>query len=81
VEPIRSIVARFPQRELEIRRLCTRSDDFRSVCADYEEAMKALCHWQKAGGPGEQKVEEYTNFLTELEAEIVAQLNRRGSSS
>ena len=38
VEEIGSIIARFPQRELEIRRRCGQDPRFASVCKDYEEA-------------------------------------------
>ncbi len=80
MEEIRSIVARFPQRELDIRRRCSRDARFRSVCMDYEEAAAALRHWQKAAGDGDRKIGEYTQFLGELEAEILAQLDRPPSN-
>lgn len=79
MEEIRSIVARFPQRELEIRRRCARDTRFRSVCVDYEEAAAALRHWQQVSGAEEEKVEEYRSFLGELEAEILAHLERAAS--
>jgi hypothetical protein len=72
---IRSIVARFPQRELEIRRRCIRDAHFKSVCEDYEEAAAALQHWQNVVREGGQKVEEYTNFVGELETEILTKLD------
>jgi hypothetical protein len=73
---IRSIVARFPQRELDIRRCCLRDPDFKSICEDYEEAAIALHHWQKvAKEEGDPRVEEYTDLLGELEAEILTKLD------
>jgi hypothetical protein len=85
MEDIRSIVARFPRRELDIRRRCARDANFRSICSDYEEAATALRHWQKrakeGAKEGEQRVEEYTSFLSELEAEILAHLNRSISNA
>jgi hypothetical protein len=75
VENIRSIIARFPERELDIRRRCARDARFRSVCTDYEEAAAALRYWKKATREGDRKDEEYSNFLEELEAEILAQLD------
>jgi len=77
MENIRSILARFPQRELDIRRRCRRDPGFKSVCEDYEEATKALHHWRKVAKKGDPKIEEYTNFLGELEAEILAKLGNR----
>jgi hypothetical protein len=85
MEEIRSIVTRFPQRELDIRRRCVRDAHFRSICSDYEEATRALRHWQQvlkeANREGdrnakERKVEEYVNLLGELEDEILAHLSR-----
>ena len=72
---IRSIVARFPQRELDIRRRYIRDAEFRSICEDYEEATDALHHWQEVTNEGDPRVEEYANFLGELEAEILTKLD------
>jgi hypothetical protein len=84
---VRSIVVRFPQREFDIRRRCTRDAHFRSICMDYEEATKALHYWQKVTQEGDRKkeadrnAEEYTNILGELEAEILAHLTRSISNA
>ncbi|MDE5460347.1 hypothetical protein [Bradyrhizobium sp. CSS354] len=79
MEEVRSIVARFPQRELEIRRRFMRDAQFRAVCADHEEAMRALRHWQHAarvGDPdGNRKAAEYEQIVAELEQEALAYLN------
>lgn len=81
MENIRSILARFPEREFDIRRRCARDTCFNSICADYEEAAGALSYWQKIALEGDQKkeadriVEDYANLLGELEAEILAHLN------
>jgi hypothetical protein len=79
MEGFRSIVARFPQRELEIRRRFVRDPHFRSICTDYEEATRALRHWQQAIKQGDReggrKAEEYKNLLIELEKEILAYLS------
>jgi hypothetical protein len=87
MEEIRSIVVRFPQRELDIRRRCARDTHFKSICQDYEEAARALRYWQKAAQAGDRKkeadrkVEEYGSFLGELEAEILAHLDRVTSNA
>ena len=48
MECVRSIVARFPQREFDIRRRCALDAQFKSVCADYEEAAAAFRYdWKK----------------------------------
>lgn len=76
MEDICSIVARFPRRELEIRRRCTQDLTFQAICRDYEEAAAALCRWQSAAEERDQRVEEYASLLEELEAEILAHLDR-----
>jgi hypothetical protein len=87
MEEIRSIVARFPRRELEIRRRCAGDPHFRSICADHQEAASALRYWQKAAKEearkkeGDRKVDEYTQFLGELESEILAQLESTGTKA
>jgi transposase-like protein len=80
MEEFRSIEARFPQRELDIRRRYARDASFRAVCADYQEAAGALRHWRQAakdGNPeGDRRAEEYDNLVIELEQEILEHLDR-----
>jgi hypothetical protein len=76
MEQFRSIIERLPQRELDIRRRYGRDEQFRSVCADYEEAVAALRHWRSLAEQTETKVEEYAGILKELEAEILSRLDR-----
>jgi hypothetical protein len=80
LEEIFSIVTRFPQREFEIRRRCMDDADFKSICANYEEAAAALRHWQKVGKEGDRRVKDYADIIGELEAEILGQLERPSSS-
>ncbi|MBA5776013.1 hypothetical protein H2509_02610 [Stappia sp. F7233] len=75
MEGFGSIVARFPQRELDIWRRCARDARFRAICSDYEEMTAALDHLLKSVGNGDPKIEEYTSFLGELEAEILGYLD------
>jgi hypothetical protein len=75
MEQIDSILERFPQREFEIRQRCANDEQFRSVCVDYEDAAKALRHWRTAAQAGDRRVEEYALFLSELETEILTQLD------
>jgi hypothetical protein len=76
MEDIRSIVARLPRRELEIRRRCAQDPGFRAICRDYEEAAAALCRWRGVAEERDRRVQEYANFVGELEAEILACLDR-----
>ncbi|AYG62103.1 hypothetical protein [Rhizobium jaguaris] len=67
------LISRFPHRELPIRRLLAQSAEFRAVCADYEEALAAMRHWQATNC--DAKAKEYGAFASELEAEIVRMLD------
>lgn len=69
-----SLTARFPDRELAIRRLCHRDSEFLGVCEDYEEAAAALRRWQARADNA--KAEEYRRLVTELEEEILRDLAR-----
>ncbi|GIQ73947.1 hypothetical protein ACE103_06380 [Bradyrhizobium sp. ma5] len=79
MEVIRSIVARFPRRELDIRRCFNRDAQFRAVCADYDEAMKALRRWQQAARQNDPeagpRAADYERLVGELEEEVLAHLN------
>ena len=67
---------RFPERELEIRRLCARDPEFLSVCEDFAEARAALEHWRGMGATAAQRAEEYRALVEELAAAVLAALDR-----
>ena len=69
----RSIVAKLPQHEFDVRRQCGLDNNFRSICMDYEEAAAALRLWQSIDA-GDEKAEEYEVIMGELEKEILALL-------
>ena len=72
---IAAVVARFPLRELEIRRRCAGDPKFGEICEDYGLALAALRHWEGAGPAGATRAEEYRRIVGELEAEILATLD------
>ena len=49
---IAAVVARFPERELEIHRQYARDPKFQEICEDYSDALVALRHWEGAGPAG-----------------------------
>jgi hypothetical protein len=69
---IETLARRFPQHASKIRRLRAHDPDFRSICDDYDDARRALKHWQAAGQAAPERVAEYREILTELEAEALA---------
>ena len=74
-----ALISRFPARELEIRRLHARDEDFRCVCEDYEAAVKALGHWEGAGHNA-ARAAEYRQLSAELAGEIAALLDAAPAS-
>ena len=71
-DEIETLARRFPQHASTIRRLAARDPNFRSICDDYGEAQRALKHWEAAGQAAPERVAEYRQILTELEAEALA---------
>ena len=65
---------RFPDRELEIRRLFGRDEDFRNACRDFDLAVKALKHWECVENSA-ARMAEYRQIVDEIEAEIAALLD------
>jgi hypothetical protein len=65
-----ALVSRFPRHELAIRRLYTYNAMFREICADYDEAVRALRYWQSAASSSDPRIEQYRELVNELESEI-----------
>jgi hypothetical protein len=71
-DEIDTLACRFPQHASTIRRLQARDPEFRSICDDYDDAQRALKHWEAAGQTAPEMVAEYRQILAELEAEALA---------
>jgi hypothetical protein len=71
-DEIEALACRFPQHASAIRRLHARDPDFRSICDDYDDAQRALKHWEAAGRAAPERVAEYREILKELEEEALA---------
>jgi hypothetical protein len=74
-----SFIARWADREIEIRLLCARDPTFLSILEDYDEAVGALAHWEQAAGPGDQRTTDYREIAEELERELLARLGPQRS--
>jgi hypothetical protein len=70
-----AVVARFPQRELEIHRQYARDPKFREICEDYGVALAELQHCEAAGPAGVGRADDYRRIRDELEAEILGVLD------
>lgn len=74
MERLPALLERFPARELEVRRLCARDEDFCCACEDYEVAVKALRHWERDEN-NMVRAAEYRQLADEIADEIVARLD------
>jgi hypothetical protein len=79
MQSLPGLLERFPARELEIRRLCARDDDFRSVCEDHEVALKALQHWESVA-QNAVRADEYRQLAGEIADEIAVRLDAASAS-
>jgi hypothetical protein len=75
-----ALIARFPTRELEIRRLCAQDEEFRCASDDYEVAVKALEHWEHVE-PNAARASEYRQLTEELAVEIAELLDAASVST
>ena len=71
-DEIESLARRFPQHASTIRRLQACDLSFRSIGDDYGAAQRALRHGEAAGQAAPERVAEYRQILTEVEAEALA---------
>jgi hypothetical protein len=69
-----ALVRRFPDHAWNIRRLEAEDANFRAICEDYADALRALGRWQGAGESARRRIEEYRQIVTELEDEALAAL-------
>ena len=76
-DQIEAMIQRFPQHAAAMRRLEAEDPNFRAICDDYGEALRALDYWQTTASSSPQKVVEYRQVVTELEAEALALLDAR----
>jgi hypothetical protein len=71
------VLARFPERANEIRRMCLRDSFFRSICEDLILAYGSLGRSGLNGDAGlSPAARELRSICEELEAELLAHLDR-----
>ncbi len=65
------VMKQFPDNKVAIKRLFAESENFRSVCEDYQICSEALRHWnQSVSEEATARREEYAAILRDLEGEI-----------
>jgi hypothetical protein len=78
MDEIDALAQRFPDHVWTIRQLHRRDGEFRSLCEDYGEALRALEHWKRFGVPSDKRVEEYRELAKDLEDEVLRRVTARG---
>ena len=79
MQSLSGLLERFPSRELDIHRLCARDAEFRSVCEDYEVALKAFQHWESVA-QNAVRADEYRQLAGEIADEIAVRLDAASAS-
>ena len=66
---------RFPNKSETIRHLMAENSEFRAICEDYGDCIRARQFWGQSTAPeAETRVNEYRSLVEELEKEIVEAL-------
>jgi hypothetical protein len=78
MDEIDALAQRFPEHVWTMRQLHRRDAEFRALCEDYGETLRALEHWQRVGGPSDKRVDEYRELAKELEDEVLRRVTAQG---
>jgi len=74
-DPLREVLARFPESRDRICELLQADRQFRELCADYGECIAALRRfWKQDAGRG-GRIEQYTELRVSLEQELAEKIS------
>jgi hypothetical protein len=76
MDALEALVRSLPESAERIRRRYWRDPEFRTVCEDHRDALKALARLQGLPSPDAGRVEEYRQLAAELLAEAREMLRR-----
>lgn len=62
-----AVIRRFPEHEVQVRRLYASSDEFRALCEDHALAASAVVRWND----DRTRSEPYRLLVDELESEVL----------
>jgi hypothetical protein len=72
MDEIDALTRKYPEHAGTIRQLRRRDEEFRALCDDYGESLRAFDHWTRVEGPSGERAEEYRQMTVELEQEAAA---------
>jgi len=76
---IKALVESLPEYSEVIERAFIESEQFSSMCSDFEMCTNAIARWKKEESPAAQaRLEEYEELRNELRQEILGWLEVRG---
>ena len=73
-DPLRDVLARFPESGNRIRELFQADEQFRELCTDYGECIAALRRFRKQDAGRVDRVQQYTELQVSLERELVGKI-------
>jgi hypothetical protein len=71
-DPLRDLLARFPDSEGRARKLIRQEELFRELCADYAECLEVLRRLRERGSGQDIRIEQYTELRVNLEQEMLS---------
>ena len=70
-----AVLKRFPKHKESAKRLFKESEEFQTMCEDFESCIKALDHWNRSKEEiAAKRRAEYAAIIQELEEEILQKL-------
>ena len=74
-DPLRDVLARFPDSDGRIRKLFHEDEQFRELCADYGECLMALRRLREQGPGRDDRIEQYAELRAGLEQELAGKIS------
>ena len=73
-----SVIKNFPELREEVVRLFKHNEEFKAVCVDYQNCVKAIKYWSRfPDREASKRAGEYESLRVELEEEILQSLVQR----
>ncbi len=74
-DPLREVLARFPESRDRIRELFQADEQFRELCTDYGQCQAALQRFREQDADRGDRIEQYTELRVSIEQELVGKIS------
>ena len=76
-DPLSIVLNGFPDFHQLVSQIYENDDEFRELCRDYADALKAIQYWQQSDNAvAPMRVKEYQSLVRDLEGDIRKWLDR-----